>query len=103
MPLLARAKSVLVAIVDEGAPPAGIEQGADIGAYLARHDLDVTIRTIANAHEGAGQAVLSLAADEAASWVVMGAYGHSRIRQFLLGGVTRHVLASATIPVLMAH
>ena len=35
--------------------------------------------------------------------MVMGAYGHSRIRQFLLGGVTRHVLANATIPVLMAH
>jgi nucleotide-binding universal stress UspA family protein len=103
MPLLAMAKSVLVAIVDEGAPPAGIEQGADIGAYLARHDLDVTVRTIANAHEGAGQAVLMLAADEEASWLVMGAYGHSRIRQFLLGGVTRHVLASATLPVLMAH
>ena len=103
MPLLAMAKSVLVAIVDEGAPPAGLEQGAGIGAYLARHDLDVTVRTIANAHEGAGQAVLTLAADEEASWLVMGAYGHSRIRQFLLGGVTRHVLGNATIPVLMAH
>jgi nucleotide-binding universal stress UspA family protein len=103
LPLLAMAKSVLVAIVDEGAPPADRIQGADIGTYLARHDLDVTVRTIANAHEGAGQAVLKLAADEGATWMVMGAYGHSRIRQFLLGGVTRHVLASATIPVLMAH
>ena len=103
LPLLAMAKSVLVAIVDEGAPPADRIQGADIGTYLARHDLDVTVRTIANAHEGAGQAVLKLAADEGATWMVMGAYGHSRIRQFLLGGVTRHVLANATIPVLMAH
>ena len=103
LPLLAMAKSVLVAIVDEGAPPSDRIQGADIGTYLARHDLDVTVRTIANAHEGAGQAILNLAADEDATWMVMGAYGHSRIRQFLLGGVTRHVLASATLPVLMAH
>ena len=61
------------------------------------------MRTIANAHEGAGQAVLGFAAEAGATWMVMGAYGHSRIREFLLGGVTRHVLANATIPVLMAH
>lgn len=103
MPLLAMSKSVLVAIVDEGQPPAGEAQGADIGAYLARHGLDVTVRTIANAHEGAGQALLNLAVDEDATWLVMGAYGHSRIRQFLLGGVTRHILGRATIPVLMVH
>jgi nucleotide-binding universal stress UspA family protein len=103
MPLLASAKSVIVAIVDEGAAPEGIEQGADIGAYLARHDLNVEVRTIANAHEGAGQAILNLAADEDAGLLVMGAYGHSRIRQFLLGGVTRHILGRARIPILMAH
>ncbi len=103
MPLLARAESVMVAIVDEGAAPAGVEQGADIGAYLARHDLKVEVRTIVNAHEGAGAAILDLAREEDATFLVMGAYGHSRIRQFLLGGVTRHVLARATIPILMAH
>ena len=103
MPLLATAKSVLVAIVDEGAAPAGIEQGADIGAYLARHDLDVEVRVIANAHEGAGQAILTLAGEEDATFMVMGAYGHSRIRQFLLGGVTRHILGRAGLPILMAH
>lgn len=103
MPLLAMSKSVLVAIVDEGAPPSGEAQGADVGAYLARHGLKVEVRAVANAHEGAGRALLNLAADEEATWLVMGAYGHSRIRQFLLGGVTRSILANATIPVLMAH
>jgi nucleotide-binding universal stress UspA family protein len=103
MPLLATAKSVLVAIVDEGAPPSDIKQGSDVGAYLARHDLNVDVRVIANAHEGAGAAILNLAAEEGATWLVMGAYGHSRIRQFLLGGVTRHVLGRATIPILLAH
>jgi nucleotide-binding universal stress UspA family protein len=86
MPLLAMAKSVLVAIVDEGAPARGVEQGVDIGAYLARHGLKVEVRTVANAHEGAGQALLNLAVDEDATWLVMGAYGHSRIRQFLSAG-----------------
>ncbi len=103
MPLLARAESVIVAIVDEGAAPTDIAQGADIGAYLARHDLKVDVRVIANAHEGAGAAILNLASEEAADWLVMGAYGHSRIRQFLLGGVTRHVLGRSPIPILMAH
>jgi nucleotide-binding universal stress UspA family protein len=103
LPLLAATGEVLIAIVDEGAPPSGEAQGADVGAWLARHDLAVTVRTVANAHEGAGQALLSLAADEGADLLVMGAYGHSRIRQFLLGGVTRHVLVNATIPVLMVH
>jgi nucleotide-binding universal stress UspA family protein len=103
MPLLALSKSVLVAIVDEGAPPPDEARGADIGAYLARHGLKVEVRTISNAHEGAGQALLNLADDEEATWLVMGAYGHSRIRQFLLGGVTRSILGRATIPVLMAH
>lgn len=103
MPLLTLSKSVIVAIVDEGAPPSNEAQGADVGAYLARHGLTVEVRTVANAHEGAGASLLNLAVDEDASWLVMGAYGHSRIRQFLLGGVTRHVLAGATIPVLMAH
>ena len=53
---------------------------------------------------GAGQALLTLAVEEEeGTFMVMGAYGHSRIRQFLLGGVTRYVLGRATIPVLLAH
>ncbi len=102
MPLLATAKEVLVAMVDEGREHVG-EPGAEIGAYLARHDLNVTVRTIGNMPNGAGQALLSFAADEKADWMVMGAYGHSRLREFLLGGVTRHSLANATLPILMSH
>lgn len=103
MPLLAKTKKVIVAIVDEGAEPTEIAQGTDIGAYLARHGLNVDVRVIANAHEGAGAAILNLANEEEATWLVMGAYGHSRIRQFLLGGVTRHVLGRSRLPILMAH
>ena len=102
MPLLAMARHVLVAMVDEGRQPPG-EPGADIGAYLARHDLDVTIRNIAAMPSGSGATLLTFAAEEGADWMVMGAYGHSRLLEFLLGGVTRHVLSNATLPVLMSH
>lgn len=102
MPLLAMARHVLVAMVDEGRQLPG-EPGADIGAYLARHDLDVTVRAIAAMPSGAGATLLTFAAEEGADWMVMGAYGHSRLLEFLLGGVTRHVLASATLPVLLSH
>ncbi len=102
MPLLAMAKHVLVAIIDEGHALPG-EPGADIGAYLARHDLDVTVRSIANMPTGVGATLLTFAAEEGANWMVMGAYGHSRLLEFLLGGVTRHILANATLPILMSH
>jgi len=48
-------------------------------------------------------AILSYAADSAADFIVMGGYGHSRLREFVLGGVTRGILESMTVPVLMAH
>ncbi len=51
----------------------------------------------------AGNALLSRAADFEADLIVMGCYGHSRLREFVLGGVTRTVLASMTVPVLMSH
>jgi len=102
MPMLTTAKQVLVAMVDEGRQMAG-EPGADIGAHLARHDLEVTVRTIANTQGGAGQALLAFAAEEDANWMVMGAYGHSRLMEFLLGGTTRQVLTNATLPILMSH
>ena len=102
MPMLAMAKHVLVAMIDEGRQPPG-EPGADIGAYLARHDLDVTVRNIANMPGGVGATLLTFAAEEGANWMVMGAYGHSRLLEFLLGGVTHHVLGNATLPILMSH
>jgi nucleotide-binding universal stress UspA family protein len=101
MPMLAMADEILVTIVNEGQTMPG-EPGADIGAYLARHDLDVNVRVIDNLDD-AGKALLAFAARENADWMVMGAYGHSRLRQFLLGGATHSVLSDATLPVLMVH
>ena len=50
-----------------------------------------------------GEALLSAVRDENADLLVMGGYGHSRVRELILGGVTRHVLGNASVPVLMAH
>lgn len=101
MPMLTMASEILVTMVDEGQAMPGVP-GAEVGAYLARHDLDVDVRVIENAGD-AGKTLLDFSAKESADWMVMGAYGHSRLRQFLLGGATRTVLADATLPVLLVH
>ena len=102
LPLIAGAKKVLVAVVEEGGRKTG-EPGADIATYLARHGLDVTVRTVPWVANSAGVSLLNFAADESADLLVMGAYGHSRMREFLLGGATREILLSATLPVFLSH
>ena len=52
---------------------------------------------------GVGDLLLSRAADLSADLIVMGAYGHSRVREVILGGATRHILQQMTVPVLMSH
>jgi len=100
LPLLSLARSVTVVVVDEDRP--GVT-GAEVAAYLARHDIAAQLREIEKPATGAGQALLRFAAEQNADWLVMGAYGHSRMREFLLGGVTRHIIADATLPVFMVH
>lgn len=104
LPLLQRAAQVQVAMINPGADidVVGGEPGADVALYLARHG--VKVETVVESAPGdAGEALLSLAGDHAADLLVMGAYGHSRFREILLGGVTRKLLASMTLPVLFAH
>lgn len=103
LPLLHLAKEVVVVIVREKIKRSTELAGADIATHLARHDLHVEVREITNATGDIGQTILSFAADESADWLVMGGYGHSRMREFFLGGATRGILESMTLPVLMAH
>ncbi len=103
MPLLHLAREVVVVIVKESIKRSTELAGADIATHLARHELHVEVREITNATGDIGQTILSFAADEAADWMVMGGYGHSRMREFFLGGATRGILESMTLPVLMAH
>ena len=77
--------------------------GTDITRHLARHDLKVELKRIVSADTDVADTILSYAADVSADFIVMGGYGHSRLREFILGGVTRGLLASMTIPTLMSH
>ena len=74
-----------------------------MATHLARHKLNVTLQRITSADIDVGNAILSYAADRAADFLVMGGYGHSRWREFLLGGATRQILSSMTLPTLMSH
>jgi len=106
IPLLRESGLVQVAVFNPeiGYAAHGEEPGADIALYLARHDIKVEVaRQTTDRHVDLGNALLSHVADFGADLLVMGGYGHARLREVLLGGVTRTVLTSMTIPVLMSH
>jgi nucleotide-binding universal stress UspA family protein len=81
----------------------GTEPGADIALHLARHGIQVEIDRSAGPDMKTADVLLSRAADLSSDLIVMGAYGHSRMRETILGGVTRSMLAEMTVPVLMSH
>ena len=73
----------------------------DLEKYLACHKLAVDRAAFAAVNNVVGAGLLATAAEFACDLLVMGAYSHSRLRQLILGGVTRHVLEHATIPLMM--
>jgi nucleotide-binding universal stress UspA family protein len=105
LPLLKDAENVTVLTINAQATPDGHgeEPGADIALHLARHDLQVTVRRIAGAEISAGDMLLNEVADLGADLIVMGGYGHSRLRELVLGGATRTLLGQMTVPVVMSH
>ena len=103
MPLLEKAKKVEVVIVSDKPGKQGEVSGADLGQHLARHGLSVEVKRITSPDIDVPSTILSYAADTSADMIVMGGYGHSRLREFILGGTTRRLLESMTVPVLMSH
>jgi len=103
MPFLARAKAVEVLIVEGGKLKSDEIPGADIAAHLSRYNRNVTLTRTASGDTDVASVILSHAADTGADMLVMGGYGHSRLREFILGGATRAILASMTVPTLMSH
>jgi nucleotide-binding universal stress UspA family protein len=78
--------------------------GADIATVIARHGVPVKVDCIeAGPGASVGDVLLSHVADSGADLLVMGAYGHARWRELVLGGATRTILRSMTVPVLMSH
>jgi nucleotide-binding universal stress UspA family protein len=105
MPLLAKADAVEVLVADHQrrAEEHGQEPGADIARHLARHGAHVEVRRLSSEGKDVGSLLLSQAAAFRADLLVMGAYGHSHLREWMFGGVTRTVLYEAGLPVLMSR
>lgn len=104
LPLLARAKAVRLITVGEPADGEGDEvASAEVAATLARHGINVTVEIVSAGGQHLGKALIDKVKADGADLLVMGAYGHSRMREFILGGATRDVLREMTVPVLMSH
>lgn len=103
IPMLKRAEIVEVAVfnAEDRGDAHGEVPGADIALYLARHGIKVDVIR-QKTRIDVGNSLLSMAADLGSDMIVMGCYGHSRFREILLGGVTRTMLESMTVPVLMS-
>lgn len=104
LPLLRQADAVKLALVNPGsmAEIHGEEPGADMALHLARHGVKVDV-VIETTRASTGDALLKVTHDHGAGLLVTGAFGHSRYREFVLGGVTRLLLARSPIPLLIAH
>lgn len=100
IPLLSCARTVEVVVISDAKEAAG--SAAQIVQHLVRHGVSAAGRALPGCRD-IGPALLSYAADFGADYLVMGAYGHSRMREFILGGATRAILKSMTVPTLMAH
>lgn len=103
LPFLKRAGRIEIAVVVGDAVKQDQVEGADIAQHLARHGLNITVTRFPAGEIDVGNALLSHSADIDADFIVMGGYGHSRLREFVFGGVTRSFLNSMTAPVLMSH
>ncbi len=103
LPALARAKAVTVFEINSAIVATPRLVGAEIARHLARHGIAVTVETAAADDAETGPLLLRRADEVGADLLVAGAYGHSRLRELVFGGVTRHLLDSAPIPVLLSH
>jgi nucleotide-binding universal stress UspA family protein len=103
LPILERARSVTVFSVNPPPVPKGQDPGSglDIALYLARHGIDAEVQQVQA--RDIGKAILSHFSRTGMDLLVMGAYRHSRVRELLLGGVTRYILEYMKLPVLMSH
>jgi nucleotide-binding universal stress UspA family protein len=103
IPFLQAAESVQVIAINPKPGEHGALPGSDIALYLARHGVNVDVRVDRAVDIDDGAEMLSRAADFGADLIVMGAYGHSRFRETVMGGASRTMIDAMTVPVLMSH
>jgi nucleotide-binding universal stress UspA family protein len=104
LPILKQAEQVQILEVDEGGRRSN-DPSADtsIAVALARHGIKAVVRTSVAVDMSVGDEILSRLTDMGADLLVMGAYGHSRMRELVFGGVTRHIARHMTVPTLFSH
>lgn len=105
LPLLASANSIDVVTVEPALSDMdhGADPGVDIATHLARHGLPVNVHTVAGGGQSVAAALLRHARESGAQLLVAGGYGHSRLREWALGGTTRELLHSGELPILLSH
>jgi nucleotide-binding universal stress UspA family protein len=105
LPLLEKASAVDLLIVLNEKTRSGQNEvrGAEMARHLARHNVKVGIESIPAADVDVTNTILSYVADNSGTLIVMGGYGHARLRELILGGVTHDMLESMTVPVFMSH
>jgi nucleotide-binding universal stress UspA family protein len=103
LPFLRRAKAIDIVAVSGERGKGSELVGTNMARHLARHGLAVELKRVSAGNVDVPSAIKAQVAETGADFMVMGGYGHSRLREFILGGVTRTVLTSSTIPVLMSH
>jgi nucleotide-binding universal stress UspA family protein len=103
MPFLCKAKAIDVVTVNEDEATTSEVSSTALIAHLARRDLPVKPYRLTADTPNIHNAILSLAADNNTDLIVMGGYGHSRLREFILGGTTRGMFESLTVPALISH
>jgi nucleotide-binding universal stress UspA family protein len=103
LPILRRAKAIDIVAVSGERGKGGELAGTNMARHLARHGLTVALKRVSSGDVDVPSAIRAQVAETGADFMVMGGYGHSRLREFILGGVTRTILTSSTIPVLMSH
>jgi nucleotide-binding universal stress UspA family protein len=103
LPILEKAKHVLVVTVTNEKVIDTKRSGAELAKHLARHGVDVVLDTVDAAGRGIGDVLESYVTSRNADVLVMGAYGHSRIREFILGGATQSMLSQPPLPIVFSH
>lgn len=103
LPMLKAAVKVTLLMIDPEKSSAAAEPGAEIIQWLARHGVKADQQHDSSEGSDIGGVILSRAADRDIDLIVMGIYGHSRVREMVLGGASRTLLASMTVPLLVAH
>jgi nucleotide-binding universal stress UspA family protein len=104
LPLLQKARAVeLFIVANEKTGNEREIRGVEIGSHLARHGIKIEVEIMPAADIDVANVILSHVADCSANMIVMGGYGHSRFREFILGGATRGVLTTMTVPVFISH